>query len=178
MPVAYFDSSRSPALHGKGVIMEFASQNLPTSDRELMISTQGFSAIAGEQAQKLDLNQFSFSPLPLNRPLLMVGHGTRDAEGRQSLLDFAAAYQALDRSRPVVPCFLELTGPTMQEGIDSCVEKGYLELSVLPILLFAARHNKYDITNELDRAKLRHPQLKFHYGRHFGITPSILDLWR
>ncbi|MGE5657717.1 MAG: sirohydrochlorin chelatase, partial [Actinomycetota bacterium] len=39
-------------------------------------------------------------------------------------------------------------------------------------------HNKYDITNELDRAKLRHPQLKFHYGRHFGITPSILDLWR
>ena len=117
-------------------------------------------------------------PLPLQRPLLLIGHGTKDQEGRQSLLDFAAAYQALDTSRPVLPCFLELTGPTIQEGVDQCIEQGYTELSVLPILLFAARHNKFDITNELDRARARHPQLKFHYGRHFGITPAIIDLWR
>ncbi|MBD1929551.1 sirohydrochlorin chelatase [Trichocoleus sp. FACHB-90] len=118
------------------------------------------------------------SPLPLHRPLLMIGHGTKDNDGRQSLLDFAAAYQALDTSRPVLPCFLELTGPTIQEGVDRCVEEGYTEISVLPILLFAARHNKFDVTNELDRARARHPQLKFYYGRHFGITPGILDLWR
>ncbi|MBD1832388.1 sirohydrochlorin chelatase [Cyanobacteria bacterium FACHB-472] len=118
------------------------------------------------------------SPLPLHRPLLMIGHGTKDNDGRQSLLDFAAAYQALDTSRPVLPCFLELTGPTIQEGVDRCVEVGYTEISVLPILLFAARHNKFDVTNELDRARARHPQLKFYYGRHFGITPGILDLWR
>jgi sirohydrochlorin cobaltochelatase len=110
--------------------------------------------------------------------LLLVGHGTRDNQGRQAFLDFAEAYQALDSSRPVVPCFLELTTPSIQEGIDRCVEQGYTEFSVLPILLFAARHNKFDVTNELDRAKTRHPQLKFHYGRHFGITPAILDLWR
>lgn len=117
-------------------------------------------------------------PLPLQRPLLMVGHGTKDEAGRQSLLDFASVYQALDTTRPVIPCFLELTDPTIQEGVDQCVAKGYTEISVLPILLFAARHNKFDITNELDRAKARYPQLKFHYGRHFGITPGILELWR
>jgi len=116
--------------------------------------------------------------LPLHRPLLMIGHGTKDQEGRQTFLDFAAAYQALDTSRPVLPCFLELTDPTIQEGVDRCVEQGYTELSVLPILLFAARHNKFDVTNELDRARQRHPQVKFHYGRHFGITPGILELWR
>lgn len=117
-------------------------------------------------------------PLPLHRPLLMIGHGTRDDAGRQSFLDFAATYQSLDKSRPVVPCFLELTGPTIQEGVDWCVAQGYTELSVLPILLFAARHNKFDVTNDLDRARQRHPQIKFHYGRHFGITPGILSLWR
>ncbi len=124
------------------------------------------------------LSSLDLPPLPLQRPLLAIGHGTRDDDGRQTFLDFVAAYQALDTSRPVVPCFLELTTPTIQEGIDECVEKGFTELSALPILLFAARHNKFDITNELDRAKIRHPQLKFHYGRHFGITPAILDLWR
>jgi sirohydrochlorin cobaltochelatase len=116
--------------------------------------------------------------LPLQRPLLMVGHGSRDDDGRQTLLDFAALYQSLDTSRPVLPCFLELTTPSIQDGIDQCVAQGYSELSVLPILLFAARHNKFDVTNELDRARARHPQLKFHYGRHFGIAPEILDLWR
>lgn len=124
------------------------------------------------------VTDLELSTLPLKRPLLMIGHGTKDEEGRQSFLDFAAAYQELDRSRPVVPCFLELTGPTIQEGIDRCIEQGYTEFSVLPILLFAARHNKFDITNELDRAKIKYPQLKFHYGRHFGITPNILELWR
>ncbi len=117
-------------------------------------------------------------PLPLQRPLLLVGHGTRDADGRQSLLDFAAAYQALDGSRPVWPCFLELTAPSIQQGVDQCVQAGYWDLSVLPVLLFAARHNKFDVTNELDRAKQRYPGLQFHYGRHFGITPSLLDLWQ
>lgn len=120
----------------------------------------------------------SLPPLPLKRPLLMIGHGTKDEDGRQTFIDFANAYQAVDSSRPVVPCFLELTEPTIQDGVDQCVAQGYTELSALPILLFAARHNKFDVTNELDRARLRHPQVKFHYGRHFGITPGIIELWR
>lgn len=120
----------------------------------------------------------SLPPLPFHRPLLTIGHGTRDDCGRQSFLDFTAAYQALDTSRPVLPCFLELTEPTIQQGVDFCVERGYTDLSVLPILLFAARHNKFDVTNELDKARVRHPQVKFHYGRHFGITPGIVELWK
>jgi len=116
--------------------------------------------------------------LPIHRPLLMVGHGSRDADGRQRLLDFASAYRNLDPSRPVIPCFLELSTPTIQDGINQCVEQGYTDLSVLPILLFAARHNKFDVTHELDRARQRHPLMTFHYGRHFGIAPEILELWR
>lgn len=137
------------------------------------------SLVATYPQERLDLTQaLALPPLPFHRPVLLVGHGSRDADGRQSLLDFAEAYQALDPSRPVVPCFLELTEPSIQQGVDQCVEQGYTDLSVLPILLFAARHNKFDVTNELDRARLRHPQVKFHYGRHFGITPGILELWR
>jgi sirohydrochlorin cobaltochelatase len=117
-------------------------------------------------------------PLPLQRPLLMIGHGTRDEQGRQCFLDFAAEYHRLDPSRPVFPCFLELTSPSIQEVVDQCVAEGYTDLSALPILLFAARHNKFDVTNELDIARRRHPQITYHYGRHFGITPSILDLWK
>lgn len=120
----------------------------------------------------------SLPPLPEKRPLLMIGHGTRDEEGRQTFLDFARVYQELDTSRPVIPCFLELTAPTILEGVEYCVSRGYKEISALPLLLFAARHNKFDVTNELDRSRERFPDIKFHYGRHLGITPSLIDLWR
>lgn len=116
--------------------------------------------------------------LPIHRPLLLIGHGTRDPQGQQAFVELAQTYQAIDASRPVVPCFLELTEPTIQQGIDECVAAGYRELSALPVLLFAARHNKFDVTNELDRAKERHPNLQLHYGRHFGIAPEMLELWR
>ena len=116
--------------------------------------------------------------LPIQRPLLMIGHGTRDADGRKAFLDFVNAYQSLDTSRPVIPCFLELSEPMIPEGIERCVTEGFSEITVLPILLFAARHTKFDVTNELDRSRGRYPFLKFHYGRHFGNTPLILELWR
>ncbi len=149
--------------------MKFSTQNPETKTQEPATSIKEKTNVS--VGNKL-------LPLPVQRPLLLIGHGTRDAEGKETFLDFVAAYQNLDKSRPVIPCFLELTGPTIQEGVDKCVEQGYTELSALPILLFAARHNKFDITNELDRARQRHPQIKFHYGRHFGITPKILELWR
>jgi len=146
-----------------------------------MMTTSHEIQPAGEQVSAQDdaaALEKPIQPLPIQRPVLLVGHGSRDADGRQRLLDFAAAYQAQDTSRPVIPCFLELTEPTIQQGVDRCVEQGYTDLSVLPILLFAARHNKFDVTNELDRARQRHPHVTFHYGRHFGITPAILELWR
>jgi sirohydrochlorin cobaltochelatase len=108
----------------------------------------------------------------------MIGHGTRDKDGKQAFLDFVGAYQALDSSRPVIPCFLELTEPLIHEGVERCVAEGFTDITALPILIFAARHTKFDVTNALDRAKQHYPFLRFHYGRHFGNTPLILDLWR
>ena len=123
-------------------------------------------------------NSLQLPPLPERRPLLAIGHGTRNERGRQTFLDFVNTYQQLDTSRPVIPCFLELTEPTIAEGVELCVQQGYKEITALPILLFAARHNKFDVTNELDRARSPYPQISFNYGRHFGITPQIIELWR
>ncbi|GAB4544791.1 MAG: sirohydrochlorin chelatase [Pleurocapsa sp.] len=124
------------------------------------------------------LNSLQLPSLPYQRPLLAIGHGTRNERGRQTFLDFVETYQKLDPSRPVIPCFLELTEPTIEAGVEACVRQGYTEITALPILLFAARHNKFDVTNELDRASSPYPQLNFSYGRHFGITPKIIQLWR
>lgn len=118
------------------------------------------------------------APLPQPRPLLLIGHGTRDAQGRADFLEFARQYGIWDPSRPVIPCFLELTEPSISEGIARCVASGWWELSAVPLLLLAARHVKLDITRELDRARQRYPGLTIHYGRHLGLAPEILQLWQ
>ena len=112
------------------------------------------------------------------QPLLLVGHGTRSSQGRKAFLDFASCLQARTPDRPVVPCFLELSEPSIQAGIDRCVVAGYRELTALPLLLFAARHSKFDVTNALDAAVRRHPDLTIRYGSHLGISPHLLQLWR
>ncbi len=119
-----------------------------------------------------------FTPLPQPRPLLLIGHGTRDTQGRADFLDFAQQYGALDPSRAVIPCFLELTEPLIEVGIARCIEAGWQDISAVPLLLLAARHLKLDITRELDRARSQYPDLNIHYGRHLGLAPEILNLWQ
>ncbi|MDX2272614.1 MAG: sirohydrochlorin chelatase [Cyanobacteriota bacterium] len=111
-------------------------------------------------------------------PLLLIGHGSRDPEGQTEFLKLAATYQAATPHRPIFPCFLELTDPSIADGIQRCLEAGYQEVIALPVLLFGARHNKYDVTLELDRWQQIYPQLKLHYGGPLGIRNDILDLLR
>ncbi len=115
---------------------------------------------------------------PSALPLLLIGHGSRDSEGRQAFLELAQAYQALTPHRPVIPCFLELTEPSIAQGVEQCVAQGWQELVALPVLLFGARHNKFDVTVELDRLQTLYPQLRIHYGGPLGIRIEILQLLR
>ncbi|MEN9221061.1 MAG: sirohydrochlorin chelatase [Thermostichus sp. BF3_bins_97] len=115
---------------------------------------------------------------PSALPLLLIGHGSRDTEGRQAFLELAQTYQALTPHRPVIPCFLELTEPSIAQGVEQCLAQGWQELVALPVLLFGARHNKFDVTLELDRLQALHPQLRIHYGGPLGIRIEILQLLR
>lgn len=108
-------------------------------------------------------------------PVLLVGHGSRSAAGRQAIFDLAAAYRSLQPARPVIPCFLELTTPSIADGVEACVRQGITEVVVLPVLLFGARHNKFDVTNELDAMQRRYPHMRLHYGAPIGITANILE---
>jgi len=107
--------------------------------------------------------------------LLLIGHGSRDVDGQREFLAFAARVQQVADHRPVVPCFLELAQPTIPQGIARCQELGYQDIAAVPILLFAARHNKHDVPAAFDHVRDHYPDLRIRYGRHFGITTEIVD---
>jgi sirohydrochlorin cobaltochelatase len=85
-------------------------------------------------------------------------------------------FQSHDASRVVECGFLEFAEPVIQEGLDRCVERGAKTVTVLPGMLMAAGHAKNDIPSEIQEARLRHPEVAFHYGRHLHLHPKIIQL--
>lgn len=109
--------------------------------------------------------------------ILLVGHGSRDPEGNRELKEFArgVAEQAPENTL-VETCFLELTRPSIADGVTACVDRGATRVVLVPIILFAAGHAKIDIPNAIDRAKARYPQVQFIYGRPIGVHEKVVQI--
>lgn len=119
--------------------------------------------------------------VPAHATTLLIGHGTRDAEGAQEALAFAArvADHLAERRGPgwpVVPCFLELSDPPILPTIARCIEDGAREIVALPLMLFGATHVKSDIPAALAVARARHPSLALRYGAPLGVQPELLEV--
>jgi sirohydrochlorin ferrochelatase len=107
---------------------------------------------------------------------LIVGHGSQDPQGTQEFLRLVELFHQHDPAQIVECGFLEFAQPTIQEGLDRCVERGAGSIVVLPGVLMAAGHAKNDIPSEVQAARRRHPGIIIHQGRHFHLHPKILQL--
>jgi sirohydrochlorin cobaltochelatase len=110
----------------------------------------------------------------MTHPLLIVGHGTRDAAG---VAGFAELVQRVaERRDPVRGGFIELSAPPLRDAVTELVGLGARDLDVVPLVLVAAGHAKGDIPAALAREQQRHPGLSYRYGRPLGPHPVLLEL--
>jgi sirohydrochlorin cobaltochelatase len=87
----------------------------------------------------------------------------------------------LRRAEPgrIVECgFLEFATPVIGDSIAACVARGAKTITVVPCMLMAAGHAKNDIPSEIHDARLRYPDVAFHYGRHLHLHAKMVDLCR
>ncbi len=108
--------------------------------------------------------------------VLLVGHGSRVEEGNEELRNFTRALAVRKPELAIETCFIELSSPSISEGIDKCVLGGAGTVYVVPIILFAAGHSKLDIPLALDQAKLKYPGVEFIYGRPLGVQERAVEI--
>ncbi|AHV96710.1 sirohydrochlorin chelatase [Paenibacillus sabinae] len=108
--------------------------------------------------------------------ILLVGHGSRDPEGNEELLQFADKVRQAAPQYKIETCFLEFVQPDIARGIANCVEQGAARVVVIPIMLFAAGHAKIHIPFEIDRAKKLYPAVEFVYGRPIGVHQKVMEI--
>lgn len=106
--------------------------------------------------------------------LLVVGHGTKDAEGVAQFAQLVERVQAAVPYADVEGGFLELASPPIQDATARLVAAGHRTIDVVPLVLVAAGHSKGDIPAALRREEGRHPGLGFRYGRPLGPHPALL----
>jgi cobalt/nickel transport system ATP-binding protein len=106
--------------------------------------------------------------------LLVVGHGTRDADGREEFDRLAAHVREAAGDLPLGFGFIELAEPLVDDALDALVATGPRSVVSVPLVLLAAGHLKNDGPATLARARMRHPGVAFRMGRDLGIDPTVL----
>lgn len=111
-------------------------------------------------------------------PLLLVGHGTVDAQG---VAEFAAFTERVRRRMlpdgvDVGGGVIELSTPTVHDAWSALAARGHTTMAAVPLVLVAAGHAKGDIPAALARERLRDPATGFVLGRPLGPHPVLLDL--
>lgn len=119
-------------------------------------------------------------PSPIQTGLLLVGHGTRSRQGEGEFLEVAEQVARRLTGVCVEPACLELTEPTILQGVWRLVERGARQIVVVPLLLFAAGHAKRDIPAAAEAAarELNVARLTLHYASHLGCDARVVQLSR
>ncbi|WP_257351080.1 sirohydrochlorin chelatase [Pseudalkalibacillus decolorationis] len=109
--------------------------------------------------------------------ILFVGHGSRDAEGNEQVLQFMEGLkEKLDPQLLVETCFLEFEKPDVPQGLETCVTKGATNIVVIPIMLLPAGHSKIHIPAAIDEAKEKYPHIEFTYGKPIGAHNLTIEI--
>lgn len=108
--------------------------------------------------------------------LWFVGHGTRDAAGAAEFNRFVDLVQASLMSHVEIPgpiprCFVELQSPSISDALRASAAAGATQVTLVPLLLFAAGHRKHDIPAAVDEVVSHHPHLVVTTLDPIGVDP-------
>ncbi len=111
------------------------------------------------------------------RALLLVAHGSRDADSNRVVVELAAdlAEKLRRRYDCVKPVFLEFAEPDAAQGIADCVACGVHEIVVLPYFLAPGRHVTRDVPALIKAAREAHREISFTLLPYAGSAPRLVD---
>jgi sirohydrochlorin ferrochelatase len=106
--------------------------------------------------------------------LLLVGHGSRVPDATKILSSVASALHQRFRSFAVEICFLTITRPDFQTGIDNCVARGAARVLLVPYFLYLGGQVGRDLPEQMGEARRRYPDLEIRIAPHIGYDPRVV----
>lgn len=107
--------------------------------------------------------------------VLYVAHGTRLQAGIHEAIQFIKNQMHYVDIPIQTYSFIDLAKPTIEEGIQTCLNQGATKIAIVPVLLLAAGHVKEDIPHTITVAMKKYPNIKFTYGQPFGVNDQMIQ---
>ncbi len=108
--------------------------------------------------------------------VLLVGHGSRAQNANDALFLVVDHFQKAWSHRIVEAAFLEISHPSIPEGIDLCVNKGTERIIVIPYFLFKGNHVKIDLPVFIKEGRSKYPDIDIILGPHLGFHPKMIEI--
>jgi sirohydrochlorin ferrochelatase len=108
--------------------------------------------------------------------LLLIAHGSRQAEANDDLHDLADRLRSTNRYAIVQPAFLELAEPSIDEAGRGCVEQGAQRVILLPYFLSAGVHVRRDLQTYRDRLARTFPAVMFALAEPLGPHALLVEI--
>lgn len=104
--------------------------------------------------------------------IIYIAHGSRLVEANERFITFIK--ELMDRSDSPIQAygFIEHANPSIAQAIESCIELGACEITVIPILLLPGIHANEDIPAVFKA----YPDVVFHYGKPLGVDEIMIEL--
>ncbi len=113
------------------------------------------------------------------KALLIVAHGSRKKVSNIEIHQLANNISLKSSFFDIVEaCFLEIAGPSIPEGIKSCVDKNASEILIMPYFLAAGRHVIEDIPSIVNEERLKYDEVSIKSLPYFGSSSVIVDILR
>lgn len=111
--------------------------------------------------------------LPAETGVVLVDHGSKNAEANDMLLRVAQAYRKATGAAIVEPAHMELAEPTIEQAFARCVEQGARLVIVHPYFLSPGRHSTKDIPHLAAQAASNHPGIAYRVTEPLGLDPRM-----
>jgi len=112
------------------------------------------------------------------KALLLIAHGSNRQFSNNEIRALTDRLKAKIQSHfDYIECvFLEITKPSIADGIQQCADKGVERIILLPYFLSAGKHIAEDIPKIVEEQHLRYPHIDMQVSDYLGKLPEMEDL--
>jgi len=109
--------------------------------------------------------------------LLIVAHGSRREASNDEVRELVKAVRSqASHFESVESAFLELSNPSIPDGLRKAVAEGHQRIIILPYFLSAGRHVTEHIPAEVQKVRDEFPNVEMELITHMGAAGGIIQL--
>ncbi len=112
------------------------------------------------------------------KALLLVAHGSRREQSNDEIRQLAqqvAAHNA-NKADYTACAFLELSEPSIPDGIQQCIDHGATQIEVFPYFLSKGRHVAEDVPELVLEKQASCPDIEIRISDYFGSREAVVEL--